>query len=244
MSFRVALIICFLATLSAGALAQSATPKDQSSPPSPAAPAPDVAPAPNAASAADSGKSMDPPMIGDHWTYELRDEISGELKNTLISTITDLTPTDIALRVQAQAYSQGSAIFIYDRSWNMKNNPTWRNSPDDGTGIKMPLTVGAMWHFHSDQVRAGYGTTFKTVGTSKVVGSENVTTDAGTFQALKIETSINGHNSNDSTKHFETTMTTWYVPSIDHWVKRTVKSAFNGNVQENNSLLLVDYGRR
>ena len=43
----------------------------------------------------------------------------------------------------------------------------------------------------------GYGTTFKNVGTSKVVGTESIKTEAGTFEALKIETSINGHNAND-----------------------------------------------
>ena len=76
------------------------------------------------------------------------------------------------------------------------------------------------------------------------MGTESIKTDAGTFEALKIETSIKGHNANDSTKQFEFTAVTWYVPSIDHWVKRTVKSAFNGNVDENDPLELVEYGRR
>ncbi|MFZ0423259.1 MAG: hypothetical protein WAL80_10320 [Xanthobacteraceae bacterium] len=183
-------------------------------------------------------------MVGDHWTYEMRDEITGEMKNTVTNIVTDLTPTDIAVRVQNQAYSTGSTVLVFDRSWNMKNSPTWRFSPNDGTGIKMPLAVGDTWKFRSDQVRTGYGTTFRNIGTSKVVGTESVTTEAGTFQALKIETSINGHNANDSTKRFESTVVTWYVPSIDHWVKRTVKSAFNGSVQENDAIDLVDYGRR
>jgi hypothetical protein len=231
MSCRIALAIGFLATLSAGALAQSASPKDQSPPP-------------QAAATPNSDEAMDPPMIGDHWTYEVRDEITGEVKTTSTSLITDLTPTDIALRVQNQAYSVGPAILIYDRFWNLKNSPTWKFSPNDGTGIKMPLAVGDTWKFRDDQIRTGYGTTFRNVGTSKVVGMESVTTDAGTFQALKIETSINGHNANDSTKRFESTVVTWYVPSLDHWVKRTQKSAFNGSVQEDNSVELVDYGRR
>jgi hypothetical protein len=232
MSYRACLVIFFLATLSATALAQSVSPNGESATPQSAATAPN------------SGESMDPPMVGDHWTYEVRDEITGEMKNTVTNIITDLTPTDIAVRVQSQAYSTGSTVLIFDHSWNVKNSPTWKFSPNDGTGIKMPLAVGATWKFQSDQIRTGYGTTFRNVGTSKVVGSESVTTDAGTFEALKIETSINGHNANDSTKRFESTVVTWYVPSIDHWVKRTVKSAFNGSVQENNAIDLVDYGRR
>jgi hypothetical protein len=225
-------VIFLLATLSTAALAQSASPNGETSSAQPAA------------TAANSGDAMDPPMVGDHWTYEMHDEITGEMKNTVTNIVTDLTPTDIAVRVQNQAYSTGSTVLVFDRSWNMKNSPTWRFSPNDGTGIKMPLAVGDTWKFRSDQVRTGYGTTFRNIGTSKVVGTESVTTEAGTFQALKIETSINGHNANDSTKRFESTVVTWYVPSIDHWVKRTVKSAFNGSVQENDAIDLVDYGRR
>ena len=232
MSCRAGLVIFFLATLSTAALAQSASPNGEAPPSQPAT------------TAANSGEAMDPPMVGDHWTYEMRDEITGEMKNTVTNIVTDLTPTDIAVRVQNQAYSTGSTVLVFDRSWNMKNSPTWRFSPNDGTGIKMPLAVGDTWKFRSDQVRTGYGTTFRNIGTSKVVGTESVTTEAGTFQALKIETSINGHNANDSTKRFESTVVTWYVPSIDHWVKRTVKSAFNGSVQENDAIDLVDYGRR
>lgn len=188
--------------------------------------------------------SMNPPMVGDRWTYEVRDVISGELKYTVTQTISDVTPTEIGVRVQSQPYSRGDGILVFDRSWNQKTNPTWRFSPNDGTGVKMPLAVGNTWKIQYDQARTGYGTTFRSVGTSKVVGMESITTGAGTFEALKIETSIKAHNAHDATKRFTWTLTTWYVPSIDHWVKRTTKLAFNGRTQENNSVELVEYGRR
>jgi hypothetical protein len=228
---RVALAVGVCLALGGIALAQSNSPGG-----APAAQPP--------ASAAPSSDSMDPPMVGDQWTYEVRDEITGELKNTWTYTITDLTPTEIAVRVEVVPNSVGPGIFIYDRSWNLKDNTSWKYSPNDGTGIKMPLAVGDTWKFHYDQVRSGYGVTFRNVGTSRVVGKESVTTSAGTFDALKIETSINGHNTHDATKRFEQTVTTWYVPSVDHWVKRTAKSAFNGRVQANTSQELVEYGRR
>lgn len=228
---RLALVLLFVMVPTASALAQSQAPNDQLSPPHPAA-------------ASDSSEAMDPPMIGDHWTYEVRDQITGELKNTLTNIVTDVTPGDIAVRVQTQAYSQGPNILIYDRSWNLKNSPTWRFSPNDGTGIKIGMTVGDTWKFRDDQLRTGYGTTFRNVGTSKVIGMDSVTTEAGTFQCFRIETAITGHNANDSSKRFESTIVTWYVPSINHWVKRTIKSAFNGSVQENDSIELIEYGRR
>jgi len=238
MLYKITLALSLLLALASSALAQTAPDNT-----TPGAAQPTAQPSSSSQSSG-SEESMEPPMLGDHWTYQLRDEITGEIKTTLTNIITDLTPTNIAVRIQSQAYSQGPTVFIYDRSWNLKINPTWTYSPNDGSGIKTPLAVGDAWKFQDNQIRTGYGTTFRNVGTSKVVGTESITTDAGTFQALKIETSINGHNANDSTKRFESTITTWYVPSIDHWIKRTVKAAFNGNVQEDDTLELVDYGRR
>jgi len=227
---RTAVILSILLAWIAAAWAQSPPPGDR-----PASSQPAAAP--------DSTESMDPPMVGDHWTYDVRDEITGELKNAVTHTVSDVTPTEIAVRVQNPAFG-AAGVLIYDRSWNLKSSPDWSFSPSDGTGITTPLAVGSSWKFQNDFIRRRYGFTFKNVGTSKVVGTERVTTDAGTFEALKIETSINGRNANDATKRFEQTMTTWYVPSIDHWIKRTEKSAFNGRVQENVSWELVEYGRR
>jgi hypothetical protein len=228
---RVALAVGVCLALGGIALAQSNSPGG-------------AAPAQSPGSAEQPSNSMDQPMVGDHWIYEIRDEITGELKSTRTDTITDLTPTEIAVRVQFEPNTAGPTVFIYDRLWNLKTNPAWRYSPNDGTGVKMPLAVGNTWKFQDDQIRTPAGATFKNVGTSKVVGTESVTTEAGTFEALKIETSINGHNAADATKRFETRLTTWYVPSIDHWVKRTGKFEFNGRVQENNTQELVEYGRR
>jgi hypothetical protein len=229
--YRIAVVLSLCLTVSGIALAQSNS--TGGGPPAQAA-----EPAQQAAD------SMDPPMVGDHWIYEIRDEITGELKSTRTDTITDLTPTEIAVRAQFEPNVAGPVGFIYDRSWNMKNNAGWRYSPNDGSGIKMPLAVGNTWKFQYDQIRSGAGTAFKMAGTSKVVGMESVTTGAGTFQALKIETATTGHNANDATKRWQITLTTWYVPSIDRWVKRTGKTAFNGHVTENNSQELIEFGRR
>jgi len=186
---------------------------------------------------------MDQPLPGDHWSYEVRDEITGELKFSSTTLITDVTPTEVAVRAQSPSFP-GVGVYIYDHSWNLKSNPIWRFSPNDGTGVKLPLNVGSTWKFQDDALYSPRGTTFKNVGSSKVVAQENITTGAGTFDTFKIETSINGHNANDPTKKFNSIITTWYAPSVDHWVKRVSKSSFNGRVDDNSSTELVEYGRR
>ena len=187
---------------------------------------------------------MDQPLPGDHWTYvDFRDEITGALKFTNTNTITDVTPTEIAVRLEWLG-KPGIGNFIYDHSWNLKNNQIWKFSPNDGSGIKLPLKVGSSWNFQGNEINSTNGVAFRRTGTSKVVGEESVTTGAGTFDTFKIETSITVRNGLDPTKKAESTATTWYAPSINHWVKRTSKSFANGHVNESNAIELVEYGRR
>ena len=190
-----------------------------------------------------SSNSMEQPAVGDHWTYEIRDELTGLLKATTTNTITEITPTDIAVRLEWPGKPHGYILF--DRSWSMKDNGgTWKFSPNDGTGIKEPLKVGNQWSFQSDDSDTQHGTFFKRSGKSKVVAAETVTTSAGTFETFKIETAIIIKLTNDATKKYESNTTTWYAPSINHWVKRTTKFLFDGRTTENTSTVLVEYGRR
>ena len=106
------------------------------------------------------------------------------------------------------------------------------------------LKAGANWKSEADDVNAGNGNIWKRTGRSKVVGQETVTTRAGTFETFKIETTVLRRPTNDPTRKMEITVQTWYAPSIDHWVKRTFVSRGNGNLLANNTVELVEYGRK
>ena len=187
--------------------------------------------------------SMAEPQTGDHWTYEVRDQITGELKSTITSTVTDVSAKEIGIRF-AFLGKPNLGYQIFDRSWNFVENGDWRFSPNDGTGIQAPLTVGKTWSIKAtDGNRAG-GFSWKRSVTSKVTAKESVTTQAGTFEAFKIETSVQLLNVNDPTKKVQVEQQTWYAPTIDHWVKRTAISRSDGKVRENNSAELVEFGRR
>lgn len=196
-------------------------------------------PTPNA----DSSTSMEQPLAGDHWSYEIRDSISGVLKSTITFTITDVTPADIAIRSEVLG-NPGNGYFVYDHLWNLKKSPFWQYSPNDGLGIKLPLSSGNNWKFQNDQINVQRGASFRRSGTSKVVGQESITTSAGTFDTFKIETSVNIRNVNDPTRTESSTITTWYAMSIDHWIKQTQESKSNGHVVQSISAELMDYGRR
>ena len=189
-------------------------------------------------------ETMEDLQVGDHWTYESRDEISGDVKSIVTNTVTDLTDTQIGVRNTWAGHSS-SGIQTFDRSWNMINSGgASRYSPNDGTGIRPPLAVGKTWSSKSNDINSTSGVILKRTVTSKVAAQENVTTPAGTFDTFKIETSMQVQNANNSINKAQIVVQTWYAPKIDHWVKRSVVMRSEGRVRTNSTIELVEYGRR
>ena len=190
-----------------------------------------------------SADSMEDAQPGDHWTYELKDEIAGEVKGTYTNVVTDVNATEVGVRAGMLGNSNTGYV-TFDRTWNVKNTASWRYNPNDGTGIRLPLAPGKTWTFQSTDVNSTNGFSSKRSGSSKVVGQESVTTRAGTFDTFKIETTYSLRSTNDPTKKFQVTAQMWYAPAINHWVKRASVSKADGHVRDNSTMELVEYGRR
>jgi hypothetical protein len=187
--------------------------------------------------------SMEEPIPGDHWTYEVRDEITGTISATRANVVTEVTPKEITVRFRIVG-TPNEGLNVYDRSWNLLSAGPWRYSPNDGSGIRTPLAIGKTWSFQSNDVNAGSEFIWNRSGNSKVLGQESVTTKAGTFETFKIETTYSARNVKDPTRKEEVTSQTWYAPAIDHWVKRTFISRVEKHLRVNNTLELTEYGRK
>jgi hypothetical protein len=213
----------------------------QQSPPQAETSAPASSPTP--AQPAKAVVTMEEPLPGDHWTYDVRDEITGTTTATRANVVTEVTPKEISVRFKIVG-TQREGLNIYDRSWNLTASSPWKYSPHDGTGVVMPLTVGKTWSSQSNDVNTANGNVGKRSGTSKVVGQESLTTKAGTFETFKIESHYSIRGVNDPTRKTDITSQTWYAPAIDHWVKRIFTSRVDNHLRVNNTLELVEYGRR
>jgi len=223
--------ISLLATVS---LLSAQTAPSESSPPTSSPPA---------VESPSTVEPMEDARPGDHWTYELRDDISGEVKSTITNTVTDVSDSEISTR-SALLGSPNFGYQTFDRSWYLINNGIWRYTPNDGTGIRAPLAVGKTWSFKSTDLNSTAGISWKRAGTTKVVAQESVTTRAGTFGTFKLESSSQIQNANDPTKKFQAVLQIWYAPAINHWVKRSFVQRSDGRVRERNTIELVEYGRR
>lgn len=206
------------------------------------APSPPAAP-PAAVDTPNAPEPMEDVQTGDHWTYQVRDDITGELKSTVTNTVTDATATEINIRFSLLGNPQ-AGYQTFDRTWNLTNSGIWRFSPNDGTGIRLPLAVGKTWSFKNAALNTKAGNSLKRSGTAKVLAQESITTSAGTFDTFKIEISLQEENAADSTKKLQVVQQMWYAPAIDHWVKRSMVSRADGQVRDKSTMELVEYGRR
>jgi len=186
---------------------------------------------------------MEQPLPGDYWTYEVHDEILGTLSATRTTVITEVSPTEIGMRYTVLGTPNSEAV-VFDRSWNVVSRGVWRYTPNDGTGVGLPLTVGKTWSFKSNDTNANNGASWSRSGTSKVVGQESVTTKAGTFDTFKIETSVSRRNVSNPSRITQAAAQTWYAPSINRWVKRASSIRVDGVLTQNNTDVLIEYGRK
>lgn len=186
--------------------------------------------------------AMQQPAAGDRWTYDVTDDISGAHKLTRTDMITDASKNEIAVRFDVVG-TGGTRNIVYDRAWDIVRDGPFKYVPNDGTGIRLPLTPGAQWKFAVDAMNTRSGLTFRRTGSSKVVGRESVTTKAGTFDAFVIETDFTGKSAQDPTLINQTSWRTWFAPDVDHWVKRSIVWRQRGHVVSKETLELTAYSR-
>jgi len=190
---------------------------------------------------AQAATTIEEPRMGDHWTYVSRDEITNKIVSTFTHVVTDVTENDIGVRVTIPGKPDG--FLTFDRAWNTKNDGTWRFTPNNGTGIKEPLTIGKAWTVAATGT-TGAGANWSRSGSVKVVGQESITTKAGTFDTFEIESTFEDRDNNDATKKLQAVQRMWYAPMVNHWIKQTLEVRMGGTLLQKTSVELIDYGRR
>jgi len=192
---------------------------------------------------AQSSEGADGPVkVGDRWVYEIRDEITGYLKGGYTDMVTEVSPREIILnRTSREA---DSVLITFDRDWDAIDNLLWKFEPNNGQGIRLPLTLGKTWQAEFDAKNLDTGVTYRGTNSSKVVGREPITTPAGTFDTFKIEHKSNLISPSDASKIWENEIVVWYAPQINHWARQTILAIFEKRTRLNVSEELADYTRK
>ena len=210
-----------------------------------------------AAFADDDTKPSDPnppvnPKIevsrGDRWTYELRDDITDELKTILDFAVTDVTDSEIDTRVRftnAMTNAETNGVQVFDPRWRLKDNgvATYRPALEHG-GIPADIQVGKTWPYSYEMSRINPPANFKFVGKAKVESWERVAVGNGlAYDAFKIvfNSAVTPVVNN---RKFEEHVELWYAPAANRYVKQIYESRQNGKLVEATVQTLRDYRRR
>jgi hypothetical protein len=182
-------------------------------------------------------------QVGDHWTFDARDEITGFPRDTFTRAVTEMSPNEIVIRQSFRGKS-GFSIIVYDRNLNRTETSTIKFKPNDGQGIRLPLAVGKEWRSEFEARNTQTGSSFKDTVASKVVAQETLMVSAGMYETFKIETRTREFNTANPSRSTEFENVGWYAPLINFWVRRMFVTKVQKRTTESISEELVDFGRK
>jgi uncharacterized protein DUF3108 len=192
-----------------------------------------------AAQAVDPG----PIRVGDRWSYDIKDALTGDLRQAVTIIAAEINEKEITTRISVRGRDR-PLTFVFDLDWGRVDDGVWKHRPSDLLGIKKPLQVGKQWRAEGNSANLQTGVALQTSALAKVVGQEQITTPAGTFDTFRVELTVRQINTKDQTKSSTLNTVTWYAPAINRWVKRQTEVRFEGRLRDSLYDELTEYGRR
>jgi hypothetical protein len=204
---------------------------------------PETTAPPDTAIPPETPPTMEEPHQGDRWVFEVKDEISGDIKEGITHTITEATDKKIVIRVSSPS-QPNQGIMVFDRKWNILENGYWKFSPNNCLGIVTPLKPGKEWDCGDVARNAKTGGTMRDYTRAKVIGKQDVTTKAGSFEAFRIALVKKETDPEIANISFSVSVDMLYAPAVGHFVKRHERTYNFGRLTSDSTMELVSYSRK
>ena len=179
---------------------------------------------------------------GDRWSYDVKDELTGDLRQATTVVVVEVNDKEITTRVTFRGKDRPQTM-VYDLDWGRIDDGAWKLRPS-GIGIKTPLQVGKEWRSDANATNLQSGVTFRASGLAKVAAQEQVTTPAGTFDTFRVDMTVRVINTKDQTKSSMWTFVVSYAPAVNRWVRRKSEARYEGRLRDSFSEELTDYSRK
>jgi hypothetical protein len=183
-----------------------------------------------------------PVRVGDRWSYDIKDDATGDLRHAITVIVVDITDGEITTRTMVRGKDRPQTM-VFDRDWGRIDDGNWKLRPA-GIGIKAPLQVGKEWRSDANAMQLASGLAFRASGVAKVVAEERVTTPAGSFDTYRVETLVRLLNTKDQTKSQTWTFVLWYAPAVNRWVRRKTEARYDGRLRDSFVDELTEYSRK
>lgn len=192
--------------------------------------------------AEETAAPSDDVRVGDQWSYDVKDDATGDLRRTITYVATEITDKEITTRAMERGKDRPNTV-VFSREWGRIDNGLWQIRPH-GYEIKKPLEVSRDWRNDANSKNLKTGVTLHASAAVKVVGQEKITTPAGEFDTFRIEAKVREVNTKDQTKSSTTSETTWYAPAINRWVKRKTETRAEGRLRDSFTEELTEFSRK
>jgi hypothetical protein len=190
-----------------------------------------------------AAQAVDPIRVGDRWSYDIKDGLTGDIRQAVTIVVGEITEKEITTRISVRGRDR-PLTFIFDPGWGRIDDGVWKNRPNDLLTIKTPLQIGKQWRAEGSSTNIQNGVALQTSGLAKVVGQEQITTPAGTFDTFKVELTVRQLNTRDQTKSTTLNVVTWYAPAINRWARKNTEVRAEGRVRDSFIDELTEYSRR
>jgi hypothetical protein len=180
--------------------------------------------------------------VGDRWAYDIRDALSGDLRQAITVLVVETNDKEITTRVSSSGKDRPQTM-VYDLDWGRIDDGAWKLRPS-GIGIKKPLQIGKEWRSDANAINSQSGVVMRATGAAKVVGQQQVTTPAGTFDTFQVDMTVRSINTRDQTRSETWTFVLWYAPAVNRWVRRKAEWRSEGRLRDSFSEELTEYSRK
>ena len=178
--------------------------------------------------------------VGDQWTYQETNDLTGTATSMLTITVTEVASKDFTVRVSAPN-TNASYIMVFDDDWNARVQDQAKFNPHDGTGIPHDPKIGTTWRTLFSWQDLAKGMDGKGTATGQCTRNESVTTQIGTFATLKCVVTVRAKSRNGGPVVREDEITTWYAPTTRRWAKREFTTKIRGRVSEKRTQEIVSF---
>ena len=180
--------------------------------------------------------------VGERWSWQHINGMANEKDFTIIEDVTEVTDSEIHTRIRTKGKS-GSAISAYTKEWNPVDVVSARYDPNLKR-LAFPLQTGKTWDGTADKMLFSNGKHGKFLLKGKVGALEKITVPAGTFDAYRIELTLDASGTDEDANIGHTVETNWYAPSIKQYVKTENVFSRDGRVRSKDIFELLEYSLR
>ncbi len=180
------------------------------------------------------GAAVAAPVAGDSWAYRVVNRYNGEVRGNIQYRVDKVDADRVAMAVSSDLASLGmprTELYTADGLWLRHvlinhDQPVEYEFSQPYPAYEFPLAAGKSWSTRVNAVNPANGRRASVRVDGDVVGTEQVTVPAGSFDTFKIRRRTYAGDFDGSRSETHIIETEWYAPALGRAVRLERESSF------------------